>query len=44
MADYGFPPVFPPEEEDTAPKEEEEVKIVDKAKGKKVCTEAFAFI
>lgn len=36
MAEYGFPPVFPEEEEPTETKEEvKEIKIENKAKGKK---------
>lgn len=36
MADYGYPPEFPPEKEEGEPEEEKEVTIKDKSKGKKV--------
>lgn len=36
MADFGYPPEFPPEEEEGGPEEEEEITIKDKSKGKKV--------
>ena len=37
MADYGYPPQFPAEEQEKEKKEEEtEIVIKDKAKGKKV--------
>lgn len=36
MADFGFPPQFPVEEEVKKEKEESDVFIKDKAKGKKV--------
>lgn len=35
MADYGYPPEFPPEKEEGEPEEEKEVTIKDKSKGKK---------
>lgn len=36
MADFGYPPEFPPEEEEGEPEEEKEITIKDKSKGKKV--------
>lgn len=35
MADFGYPPEFPPEEEEGEPEEEKEITIKDKSKGKK---------
>lgn len=35
MADYRYPPEFPPEKEEGEPEEEKEVTIKDKSKGKK---------
>lgn len=45
MADYGYPPEFPPEEEEVQ-EEEKEITIKDKSKGKKVsmCRGKFTWV